>query len=423
MRDEYFPDGQDDDLQGSHLIDECRDAFDNGTLASLTFSEEEFEYLLEYFAEEAEDEIVVVLAESAYEKYPYSTEIIIRYSDVLIAGNSPVKAMEILSARLALDPGNYDILFLLGRGEIKLGNYQQAGEYINRALTLGRESVPDMLITAGQDYIEQNEFERALEYFDTALNYDKEELSVYEDIAFCLEKLEKPEESLKYYLRYLDKDPFSDYVWFNVGTLYARSKNYDKALEAFEYAIALNPENSSAIYNKAIVYIDTFRYETGIRTFKELLKHEPGNIYAMITIADASLKIDDPESARLYYKMALETDPQDIDANTGIANLYMKQGDYYNALFHLRSIADSPDVEYSVLEDQLLVAYRKTGNKEFMLYYLLSQYYLKKFANFNLYTEMLTEDDKLWIKRLYTLLPDLKNEPALTKKILKGKTR
>ena len=421
MRDEYFPDGQDDDLQWSHLIDECRDAFEKGTLSAQNFSEEEYEYLLEYFAGEAEDDIVAILAESSYEKYPYSTDIIIRYSDVLIAGNKPQKAMEILKARLSLDPGNSDILFLLGRGEIKLGNYQLANEYIDKALSVNTDGVADMLITAGQDYLEQNEFQRALEFFDTALNYEKDDLSLLDDIAFCLEKLNRSEESLKYYLRYLDKDPFSDYVWFNAGTLYARNKNYEKAMEAFDYAIALNPENSSAIYNKAIVYIDTMRHEKGILTFKELLKHEPDNIYAMVTIADTSLKLDDTESALAFYRMALEIDPQDVDANTGLANIYMKQKDYYNALYNLRRVAYSTDVDYSLLEDQLLISYKKTGVTEYLIFYLLSQYYLNKFDNFNVYIDLL-EGDEHWIKRLYALLPNLKDDKVLTKKLLKGKT-
>ncbi len=423
MREDIFPENQDDDLQWTHLIDDCRRAIKNGTLEELVISEEEFEYLLEYFAEEAEDEIVAALARYACEKHPYSTEIILRYSDVLIAQNKPKKAIEILSSKFSLDPGNGDICFLLGRGEVKMGNWQKASDYIQKALALNPEASADMLSTVGEDLVEMEEYQLALEYFDKALEFDKEEITLYDDIAFCLEKLKRTEESINYYQRYLDQDPFSDYVWFNVGTLYAKEKNFDKAMEAFEYAITLNPTNSSAIYNKAIVYVDTGRYELGINTFKELLKYEPENIYALITIASASLKLDDYESASIYYRMALNLDPEDIDSNTGMAYICMLMDDYFNALIYLRLIADSAEVDYSMIHEQILVAFKKTGLPEYLVYYLVSQFYLNQTENFGVYAELLFQTDELWINKLYSLLPNLKNDSAIAKKLQKRKTR
>jgi tetratricopeptide (TPR) repeat protein len=424
MRDDNFLDNLDDDQQWLHLVDECRKAFLDNTLNSLEFTEEEYDYLLDYFAEEAEDEIVGQLAGNAYEKYPYSSDIIIRYTDVLIAQDKSKKALDILNSQLSHDPGNSDINFLLGRGNLKLNNYEQAREYISKAISLNPEGTADMLITAGQDFIEQEEYQMALDYFDDALLFDKEDISLYDDIAFCLDKLKRSEESLSYYLKYLDQDPFSDYVWFNVGTLYARNKDYDKAMEAFDYAIALNSQNSSALYNKAVVYIDTQRYELGIKSFKELLTLEPDNMYAMLTIASASLKLDDPQTAKHYYNMALEMDPEDTDANSGLAYIMMAEKDHYSALNYLRKIAGSPDADYTLLEEQLLVTFKKTKLTEFLVYYLVSQYHLNKFENFNIYVELLIETDEPGINKLYTLLPNLRNDAALAKRIsLKRKTR
>ena len=94
--------------------------------------------------------------------------------------------MEILKARLS-SIRNSDILFLLGRGD-KTWNYQLANEYIDKALSVNTDGVADMLITAGQDYLEQNEFQRALEFL-TLPSTMRKKISLLDDIAFVLKSL------------------------------------------------------------------------------------------------------------------------------------------------------------------------------------------------------------------------------------------
>jgi len=204
----------------------------------------------------------------------------------------------------------------------------------------------------------------------TTLIYYKGNGEIINDLAFCFERKDNLSRSLEFYEKYLDKDPFNDNVWFNIGTIYARDLNLNKAVEAFDFAIALNPYNSSVLYNKAILLINTGRYDEGIAVFTEFLKMEPDNIFALIGIADAYLGKDRLDDAMKFFMMALINSDESIDANTGVAYIHMLKHEDQAALPYLRKVIGLEGADYLFLLAELLKTYKRTKEPEFLVYYL-----------------------------------------------------
>jgi len=420
MIDDLFNSQEEDEEEDfSHLIPACEEAMTDGKMDSLRFSEEEYEFLLNNFIMEGNDNMVNELARLAYVQHPYSADLVIRYADVLIVRRETEKAKEILQNLLERTSDNGDIYFLIGRACLKSGEHEEAKENINKAVALLPDEAAEMFHTAAQDYIDLAEFERALDYLIDAEAADSSDTELYNDVAFCYERLNRFEESLVYYEKYLDQDPFNDNVWFNVGTIHARELRFDKSLEAFDYAIALNPENSSVLYNKAIVYVNTENFQKGIDTFTEFLKFEPDNIFAIVGIAEALLAMDNlPEAAR-YYQEALTLEKGNQEANSGLALISMLNHDHYSALVYLRRVIGSESVDYNFLSGQLLIEFKRTLLPEFLVYYLVALYYTHSMDSFVANLEVLLTMDELWLKKLYELVPKLKKDIAITKKISK----
>ncbi len=417
MTDDFF----NEDEEFRDLISKCETAFEDGTLESLKFSEEEFEYLINYFIDEIDDQIVYTLTEMAYNQHPYSSELILRYADVLIVNNQPGTALEILQKQHAQDPGNSDIYFLLGRVYIKWGDEEMADKYIQNALTLTSEEKSDMVLTASQDYIDSYNYKKAIELLEWALKISPSNMEIINDLAFCYEREEQLEKSLVFYEKYLDLDPFNDNVWFNVGTIHARNLNFNKALEAFDYAIALNTYNSSVWYNKAILLINSGKYDLGIEAFKQFLELEPDNVYALVGIADAYLGKERLDEALKFFELAVKISPDHPDANTGAAYVLLLQGKYATALEHLRKICTMEGADYTLLAGELLITYKKTKDPEYLVHYLIALYNTNEPELFLLYLEILLAYGQVWMARLTELIPAIKKDIDMTGRIDKLK--
>jgi len=419
--DDYLNFDQEEEF--ADLIPRCESAFEDGTLESMRFSEEEFEYLINNFIDEMDDDIVYLLTKMGYNQHPYSTELTIRYADVLIVNRETEKALEILNKQMSLDSGNSDILFLLARVYIKKGDDEEALSYIDRSLTLAQDEGLDMLLTAAQDYIDINNFENAINLLKRAEVISPSNGELINDLAFCYERSDKLQESLQYYEKYLDIDPFNDNVWFNVGTIHAREQNIPKATDAFDYAIALNPDNSSVLYNKAILLVNTGKYDDAIETFSNFLRLEPNNLFALTGIADAYLAKDRIDDALKYFSMVLVFDPANIDANSGLAYIHMLKHNQNEALVHLRKVIGDEKTDYNFLQSELLSSFKRTTHPEFLVYYLTSLYHTKETGLFNIYLEVLVSFDELWLARLFELLPSLKKDESVTKQLKKIKNK
>ena len=397
------------------LVSRCESALNRGSLSELKLNEEEFDFVINHYMNEDNGTVVYLLAEMAYYQHPYSSEMILRYVDILIVNSEPEKAIKIIEQQLSRDPGNIDLLFLYGRASLKSGNHEVAKEYINKAVSLDSEEPAEMLLTAAQDYIDDGKFDHAVDYLNEARKYQPQNNDILNDLGFCMERLDKFDESINYYEQFIEKDPFNDNVWFNLGTIYARVKNIDKAVEAFDYAAALNPENASVLYNKAILYSNAENHEKAAATFKEFLKFEPDNPYALIAMCDAYLAMGNLDEAAETFLWILELDERNIDALTGLAYIYLVKKDFYSSLAYLRRIMNDEHVDCDYISYQIFLAFQESKLPEFLVYYIVCLYRLEDIDNAIINLELLTFYDELWIAKLHELEPKLLTDKRIIK--------
>ncbi len=412
--DEFF-DHREDEF--SSLLETCEEAYDKGELDQMRYSESEFEYLLDYYMEDMDDDILFILSYMAYDQHPYSLDLLIRYCEVLIVQMHHETALTILHEKQSLYPSDKDIMFLISRAYIKKLDPDSAYKYLDAAISLASEEETEMILTVAQDFIDVSYFSSALELLKRLERVVPDNQDVINDIAFCLEREGKLQESLYYYQKYLDLDPFNENVWFNVGTIYARELLIDKAHEAFDFALALNSHLSSALYNKAILLTGEEKFEEGISLFEEFLSMEPDNTYALIGIAEAYFIKNEFSKALGYYKKAKLYDIHNPDANIAIAYISILRGDYDEAIEHLRSMSSPDYSDFSLISEELAVAFKKTDNPEFLIYYIMSLYFLNKRDLFYIYLDILLEHDSIWLTKLYGILPVLHKDDMITKHI------
>lgn len=100
----------------------------------------------------------------------------------------------------------------------------------------------DVHFEKGVDYINQGDYQQAIEEFNRVISIDSE----YVD-AYC-----------------------------GIGIAYLNQKNYEKAIEAFEKTTALDPDNAIAYYLLGKAYEEIMNYEGAISAWNKFLALGPG---------------------------------------------------------------------------------------------------------------------------------------------------
>jgi tetratricopeptide (TPR) repeat protein len=123
--------------------------------------------------------------------------------------------------------------------------------------------------------ISQQDLQQADAYFGVGVKY------------LNTKRYEKAVESFILVIQLLKGNKLSSKAFNNLGTTYYYLKNNEKALEAYQGAIHLDPECATANFNLGRLFFNLKKYEESIEAYRQFLKVSPGHIKT----ADAYLEM------------------------------------------------------------------------------------------------------------------------------------
>lgn len=308
MNSDFFED-RENGAEFENTFEEYLSAREEGSIAFLNFSEDEFEYVLDRLVDEGKEDEVLELSQLAFERYPYSSALLTRFCDTLILMGNPDKALDILSAYKDSFSAESALYILFSRANIVKKRFAHARDYFYKAMEFAPEVGSDMaesLCTLAQDCIEVGNYEEAVYYLNRASRIAPLSYEYSNDYAFCYDRMDEPQKAVEHYNRYLDNDPFNDTVWFNLGTVQARIREFEKAIEAFEYSIALNPQNSSSLYNLAVVYMNLQRYSHAASVFERFVEID-ADVLGRLGLGEAYMRLERFSDALAQFESISDT--------------------------------------------------------------------------------------------------------------------
>src|SRR3546814_9774721 len=70
------------------------------------------------------------------------------------------------------------------------------------------------------------------------------------ELAFCFDIIDRQEESIAFYQKYIDEEPYSYAAWYNLGNAFNKLGLFEKAIDAYDYAILVRDNFAAAYFNK-----------------------------------------------------------------------------------------------------------------------------------------------------------------------------
>jgi len=320
----------------------------------LFFDSNEFENIIHHYLENGKIALAKKAIKLSLEQHPDSTNLKLFKVEVYVFENKLDEANKLLDALYELEPNNEEVFIQKANILSKQDEHQKAIDTLLIALDFAVESA-DLHSLIGMEYLFLDKFEEAKTSFMKCLEADIEDYSALYNIIYCFDFLQQTDEAIEYLTLYLDKNPYCEVAWHQLGKQYFDKKEYQKALAAFDFAIISDDVFIGAYLEKGKVLEKLKQYNEAIECYKITLALDDPTSFALLRIGHCYEKLGQNDLAVQHYYKTVEEDPLLDKGWIAITKYYNKNQDYQNALHYINKAIniDEDNVVYWKLYAQI----------------------------------------------------------------------
>lgn len=302
------------------------------------FDAERFEEFFDHYLTKNKISKAEKVINMALSQHPFSSELRLRKAQVLIRKKKYDEALTLLDEIQVVESLNPDIFLLKAEVFSDRGEYEEAVQcYLNALPLLDGEEHDYVYIDIANEYQNNGLFTEAIRYLKKAIRVNAFNDMAYLELLFCCQvcPAEVKENTASFLEEQIDKNPYNHLAWAYLGILHLDLKNYDKALEAFDFAITAKEDYVEGYLHKAETLLELERFSEAAVVFKEILQLEEPSASVYFSLGECYEHLSEFESAIHYYKLAIREDAEYSDAYMGIGVVLDQMGRSSEALPYL----------------------------------------------------------------------------------------
>ncbi len=313
------------------LIQELLKQFENlKTGRSHSFIEEDaFEKIIDYYQEKEDLARAMEAAEIASEQFPYSAMLLIKKADILLANRRYQEALDTLDQASLLDSGDINLYILKTDAFLALDQQQKAVKLLEEALAHfeGEEKI-ELLFELADVYDDYEDFDKVFDCLKLILDDDPNNEEALYKICFWTDFTGRNEEGIRLHLKIIDDFPYNELAWFNLAAAYQGLKLYEKAIDAYKYAITIEEKFDYAYRNMGDAYIRLRKYKEAIEALEKVNELAKPEDVIFEAIGYCYEKMKNHAQARFYYRKASHLRQDDSKLFYKIACTYYNEGQW-----------------------------------------------------------------------------------------------
>jgi tetratricopeptide (TPR) repeat protein len=313
----------------------------------------ELEGLLDYHLEINSMEDISLLLQLADKQHPNATSIDIRRAKYLFSDGRFTEAYTLLDKLERLEPSNHEVYLIKGLIQIVDKRLKDANVSFRKCIDLADDDIDEIYYTIAVALESARQYKEAMRYFKKAWQTSPtKDVELLYDLAYCSEKAGYYEDSVRYYQEFLDSNPFHEPAWYNLGVSFHSLEKFQNAIEAFDYALTIEPEYLLALHGKADALVQIEQYEEAIKYYEKAMKYGEEDAEGLCEIGECYRMLYHPDKALEFFNKSLELDARYPDAHYGIGMIKYEDEKYMESLIFLRKAIDiapyNPDYYYAL---------------------------------------------------------------------------
>ena len=272
------------------------------------FDAEDFEDIIHHYLNNGKISLAKKAIKIGLQQHPDAIELKLLDVEVLVFENNLDVAEKILDELQLVDPNNEEIYIQRANIYSKKDNHEAAVILLKRALELSEDSF-DIYSLLGMEYLFMDDFERAKENFMRCVDFDDQDYSSLYNVIYCFEFLEDYDGAIQYLNEYLERNPYCQVAWHQLGKQYVTKEMYAEAEASFDFAIFSDDTFIGAYFEKGKVLEKLGRYNEAIESYETTIAIEDPTSHAYLRMGVCHEKLENDDMAKFYYYKTVHEDP------------------------------------------------------------------------------------------------------------------
>ncbi len=313
----------------------------------LFFDSEEFETIANHYIENGKIALARKAVKLGLLQHPTSSNLKLFRIEIAIFENKFDVANDLLSELYVLEPNNEEIYIQKANIYSKQDDHQKAVDLLEQAVHL-TDDPAEVYSLIGMEYLFMEDFQNAKLSFMKCLEVDDLDYSALYNVIYCFDFLEQHEEAIDYLNLFLNKNPYCEVAWHQVGKQYFDLKEFEKALSAFDFAIISDDQFVGAYLEKGKVLEKLGKYNEALENYQITLQLDDPTSFALLRMGKCYDKLGSDELALKHFKKCVHEDPLLDNGWIAITDFHTKRLDYQKALYYINKAIniDSDNVLY-----------------------------------------------------------------------------
>ncbi|MCL5246068.1 tetratricopeptide repeat protein [Cellulophaga sp. 20_2_10] len=294
------------------------------------FDAEDFEDIIHHYLNNGKMSLAKKAIKIGLTQHPSTIELKLLEVEVHVFENNLELAESMLDSLQTIDSNNEEIYIQRANIFSKKDDHNTAIKLLEKALTLSEDAI-DIHSLLGMEHLFMDNFEEAKKHFIQCVLFDEQDYASLYNIIYCFDFLEDYDGAIEFLNEYLEKNPYCEVAWHQLGKQYFAKKMYNEAINAFDFAIISDDTFVGAYFEKGKILERLKRYNEAIENYEFTIEIEDPSAFAYLRIGKCHEKLGNTELAKLNYYKTVHEDPLLDKGWLAITNFYMKQKDYLKA--------------------------------------------------------------------------------------------
>jgi tetratricopeptide (TPR) repeat protein len=309
---------------------------------TVSFLEETvFLEMIDFCDTESKHRLALRISDDAITQHPFCVSLYLRKAHLLLNRHKIAESLVTIEQADLIEPHNMNVGLLHAELLAVQGQHKKAlailAELKGHAST---EEGSELYLVEAQLFEDLGQHSKMFDALRKCLSMNCSNNEAYEKMIWATEYSQRYAESITFHNRLLDRNAYNWRAWLNLGFANEALEKYPEAIDAFEFAFAIDDKCRAAYMEAGELHIQLGEYQRAQYVYESAIFNTGEDALILQKLGFCAQKTENLQTAYLFYKRSLELNPNDAETYFHLGECYKGLGKWQKAIdVYLRAIA------------------------------------------------------------------------------------